>query len=344
MNKLPRGKIRIIGIVLGFISVPSASFAHHAFVGIFDMSNVTEFRGEITRLMWRNPHVRFTMKTADGRSLNVETNSLSILRRMDVTPDLMAEGDSIAVAGFLARNGDNEMWVNNILLSDGRELVTRPGVAPHWSDEHLGSSEYWLAGGTKVDDSGVEELGVFRVWSTRFNGPGRYMWLDEYPFTEAAALARDAFNPLVDRPFEDCTPKGMPWIMEQPYPVEFTQNGENILFHIEEYDLVRTIHLNAPIDEHAPPSLLGHSVGYWDEDDLVVSTRSVNGRYFDSTGIPQSQEATYVERFSLTDDGDALDYTITVMDPVNFTEPVTLNKQWVWRPGETVKPYECTNY
>ena len=176
MNRLYGMKI---GILLSLLSVPSINFAHHAWASIFDMSTVTEFQGEITRLMWRNPHVRFTIETAEGMLLDIETNSLSILRRMDVTPDLLAVGDLVSVAGNLARNGDNEMWINNILLSDGRELVTRPGIAPHWSDEHLGSGEYWLAGADGNAGSSTEDLGLFRVWSTRFNGPGRYMFLDK---------------------------------------------------------------------------------------------------------------------------------------------------------------------
>ena len=98
------------------------------------------------------------------------------------------------------------------------------------------------------------------------------------------------------------------------------------------------------VDEDAPPTLLGHSVGQWDGDDLIVHTHSVDWHHFDAYGIPQSSAARFVERFSPSADGANLDYTITVTDPETFTEPVTMTKQWVWRPGEAVKPYECTNY
>ena len=66
--------------------------------------------------------------------------------------------------------------------------------------------------------------------------------------------------------------------------------------------------------------------------------------YFNSGGIPQSADARFEERFSLSRDGANLDYTIVVSDPETFTEPVLMTKQWVWRPGETVNPYICTNY
>ena len=321
--------------------LPISALGHHAFSGVFDMDNLTELEGEITRLMWRNPHVQFTIQTAQGESWDIETNSVSILSRMDVDPSLLSEGDRVAVAGYPARDGDSEMWINNILLSDGREVVTRPGVAPHWSEEHLGRSDYWLGDG----DEGAADQGIFRVWSTRFNGPGRYMGLDEYPLTESAAAALAAFDPLVDNPIGDCTPKGMPWIMHQPYPVAFTRDGDDILFLIEEYDLVRRIHMDPDaVTDDVSRALLGYSTGSWDGDDLIVETHSADWYHFNAGGIPQSSQARFQERFSPSDDGANLDYTITVTDPETFTAPVTMHKQWVWRSGESVNPYDCTNY
>ena len=341
MKRFSASRTGLAGALLGLLAWPFSGDAHHAFSGVFDMNALTELQGEITRMMWRNPHVQFTMLDDQGESWDIETNSVSILSRMDVSADLLAVGDRIAVAGYPARSGANAMWINHILLADGRELVTRPGVEPHWASEHLGVSETWLADGAE----GGAQQGIFRVWSTRFNGPGRFMGLAAYPLTASAAAVQAAFDPLVDDPIGECTPKGMPWIMQQPYPVQFTRAGDDILFHIEEYDLVRTIHMDPQaLDAQPAPALLGYSVGRWDGDDLVVHTRSVDWHHFNARGIPQSAQAQFEERFSLTDDGASLDYTITVTDPQTFTEPVTMRKQWVWRPGETVKPYECTNY
>jgi len=32
---------------------------------------------------------------------------------------------------------------------------------------------------------------------------------------------------------------------------------------------------------------------------------------------------------------------MTITDPQTFTQPVELKRSWVWRPAETVKPYNC---
>jgi len=48
-----------------------------------------------------------------------------------------------------------------------------------------------------------------------------------------------------------------------------------------------------------------------------------------------------VERFTPTTDGTRLNYTMTITDPATFTESLELKRSWVWRPNETVKPYNC---
>jgi hypothetical protein len=39
-----------------------------------------------------------------------------------------------------------------------------------------------------------------------------------------------------------------------------------------------------------------------------------------------------------------LDYEMVITDPVNFTEPVTLNKKWIHVPGVEILPFECEEY
>jgi len=333
-------KIIIQNIYLLLMSLtPLIAYSHHAFWSIYDGNNISIIEGTITNLMWRNPHAQLTIETDEGDSWHIETNSISILSRMGVDNGLLSIGNKIAIAGNQKLNGDKAMWTDNILLPDGREVILRPGKPPYWEDSNLSSSEAWLSDG----DIGGADQGIFRVWSTRFNGPGRNMYLTDPPLTETALVKFKSYNPLTDDPTANCNPKGMPAIMHQPYPVQFSQEGDKIYFHIEEYDLVRTIHMNKNIKSPGH-SLLGHSLGSWDNGDLLVTTTDVDWHYLDSTGIPISNEAAFEERFSLSEDGANLNYTLMTTDPATFTETVTQNKQWVWREGEVVKPYICTNY
>jgi hypothetical protein len=294
----------LAAVVLGSCLLPAAVRAHHS--GSEYSRNVVEIEGTLLAVSWRNPHVHFTVRAPDpsGKVLtwDIEANSLSILRRTDATPENLKVGDKIKVAGTPSDRAPNRMWAMHILTAGGREIVLGPGVPPRWGTTALGSKSTWFEGGTDADKT----AGIFRVWSTQF-GAGGGLWRRDYPLTDAASKARAGFNRLTDSVAPGCRPKGMPTIMEQPYPLEFVRKGENILLRLEEYDTVRTI---------------------------VMSP-------FDPSGIPLGPAATIVERFTPSSDGTRLNYTMTVTDPATFTQPVELSRSWVWRRGETVKPYDC---
>ena len=116
--------------------------------------------------------------------------------------------------------------------------------------------------------------------------------------------------------------------------------GDRILLRAEEFDRERTIHLIGTTDQISP-SPLGYSVGYWEEGELVVATTHVNSLEFGREGIPLSEDVQILERFNLSPDERRLEYEMTVTDPATFTEPVTMSSHWLWRPGETIKPYDC---
>jgi hypothetical protein len=322
--------------VCGSMLLPMSAPAHHAFSGYFEMTAMTEIEGVVTEMSWRNPHVRFAVRRDNGEVWRIETNSVSILRRMEIDAGLIRVGDRIRLAGGAARDGVHSMFSNNVMLPDGREVVLRPGVRPYWTESTLGTSETWLAEGT------ADRGSIFRVWSTHFTGPSRNLWLDGYPLTESARAIRDAFDPVAEKLIDDCEPKGMPWIMSQPYPIELLNRGGTIELRIEEYDTLRTFHLNDESVLDRPSSRLGNSAARWDGDELHVVTRGVDWEFFNDTGIPQSRDVEMSERFRLSADGSRLEYELTVVDPATFTEPVHLDKQWMWRPGEQVRPYACT--
>ena len=46
----------------------------------------------------------------------------------------------------------------------------------------------------------------------------------------------------------------------------------------------------------------------------------------------------------MNEEGSRLEYGVTVTDPTIFTEPVVMTKAWVYRPGETINPYDCQTW
>jgi hypothetical protein len=92
----------------------------------------------------------------------------------------------------------------------------------------------------------------------------------------------------------------------------------------------------------AAASPLGYSVGRLEEDSLVVTTTHLNWPFFHQLGVPQTENSVLVERLRASADGGRLDYELTVSDPAVFTEPVTGQRHWFYRPGEEIQPYDCT--
>jgi len=314
-------------------------YAHHS--GSEYAQTTVEIEGVLQEVAWQNPHVHFFVRAKDEKgnlvTWDIEANSLSILRRTDATPENLKVGDTVKVAGAPSRRAPNRMWAMNILAANGREIVLGPGAPTRWTTNAVGLKSTWTEGGTAANKT----AGIFRVWSTKF-GEGGGLWRRDYPLTDAAKKGRAAFNPLTDSVAPGCRPKGMPTIMEQPYPLEFVKKGDDILLRLEEYDTVRTIVMKPDAKFNAlPKTLLGRSKGAWEGDTLVVTTDRIDWKYIDPSGIPQGPSSSIVERITPTPDGTRLSYTMTITDPATFTAPVELKRAWVWRPDETVKPYNC---
>ena len=328
----------------------TGAFAHHSARITYDMDQVIEVEGEITRVMWRNPHLRFSLNAMgeNGESVAWEVESIPATRlaRVGIMPDHLAVGDTVTIAGYPARRPVQDVYAINVLLADGREALLDTPVA-RWTDNTIGTGMDETPGTPGADTS----LGIFRVWSTdgsflrtetRFLTEGGTL---DYPLMDAARAAQATWDPLdPGNPFLTCLPKGMPTIMQQPNPIEFIDNGDEIVLRMEEFDTVRVIRMgNEAQDQSLPPTPLGHSRGHWEGDTLVVRTHAISWPFFDQNGLRQSEAMETLERFTVNADGSRLDYEVVVTDPWLFTEPVTLSKSWRWIPGDAVLPFHCTD-
>ncbi len=329
-------RIALFTLATGFATV---ALGHHSVAVTFDTDQVVEIEGEITRIFWRNPHIRLTVRTmADGQAVdwNIEAGAVSRLARWGVSEGVLETGDIIKLAGFPSKRRANEMYGQNLLLPDGRELLLDYRLPPRWTDNAIGGER--LSAGASGST-----LGIFRVWTS--DGQSYDVGTESFPLTDAARAAQAAWDPIRDNPYYGCMPKGMPTIMQQPFPIEFVDRGDEIHLRIEEYDLVRTIRMSdQPPGRTGSPTLLGESVGRWDGETLLVTTTSIDWPYsFGQVGIPQSEAVVLVERFTVLDDGSRLEYEITSTDPATYTEPLTLRKSFFWVPGLELLPYECTD-
>jgi hypothetical protein len=324
------------------VLISTTAYAHHSPVE-YDRETITEFEGEVLSVFWGNPHVIVEVATNESGAESVwelEGAAVSSQRRRGVPEGLIQVGDTIRVAGHASTRRENALLTEHLLLPNGTEILLGSTREPRWSDTEIGSSA-WMVDPDRA--STAEGDGIFRVWS---RGPGVWPWyFDEagtLGLTESARAVAEAFDPFEDNPLLDCTKPGMPALMGNPYPMQFIDQGATIEVRFEEFDVVRTIHMNSDGASAVQPSPLGHSVGQWQGDTLEVHTSRINWPHFGRVGIPQTEAVEVVERFILDDGGERLDYELTIEDPGTLLAPYSWDGFWVWRPGEEVGRYECT--
>ena len=142
--------------------------------------------------------------------------------------------------------------------------------------------------------------------------------------TDAAKKKAENAASWIDRdPELKCYLPGIPRATYMPYPFQIVQSGNKIQMIYTFSNAARTIHLDNVAD---PPddTWMGHSVGRWDGDTLVVDVSHFNDKtWFDRAGNFHSDALHVVERFTPIS-ADALRYEATIDDKNVFTKPWTI--------------------
>lgn len=313
--------------VLVQLASPGAN-AHHSFAIYSDQ--ITEIEGELTRVRWGNPHVRFELEAADGTSWDLEAAAVYVLERRGLHAELFQLGDRLRIAGRRHRGGAAQIWLHNLQLSSGEELLMLTGVEPRWTDNTVGGD-----GSLAASEISSANRGIFRVWSRPELRP--IAWGDNLPYLIERPTGGLEWIERLDGFAARCEPVGMPGIMATPYPFEFIDDGASIrLIGFSNNALIeRTIYLNDNQDVTA--NRMGHSIGRWESPDtLVVETMQIDWPWFDdSLGTPQSDAMHSTETFILNTEVNRLDYEMTVSDPSLFTGSVTVIQNSWSALGET---------
>ncbi|MEO6341201.1 MAG: hypothetical protein ABIO39_14255 [Caulobacteraceae bacterium] len=167
-----------------------------------------------------------------------------------------------------------------------------------------------------------------------FTPAGRAEW-------ERHVQAEKDGRPIADAPTR-CLPHGVPRLMASPYPIQILQTPGQITFLHEVAHNVRIIHMDEAHPANLDPNYLGHSVGHWEGDTLVVDTVGLNDKtQIDEEGITHSDRLHVVERFRKINSGAALEDLITMEDPVTFVRPWTARRVYEWRPDTRIMEYVC---
>jgi len=144
-----------------------------------------------------------------------------------------------------------------------------------------------------------------------------------------------------DDPSTLCLPSDI--LLNSPNVFEVIQTPKQVLI-VGEYNVGahRQIFLDGrPHPTEINPTWMGHSIGRWEGDMLVVDTLGFHDRSW-LGAYPHTEKLHVVTRYSRPDLGH-LDIQITVEDPDTLARPWTLHHVWELVPGEEIQEFVCEN-
>ena len=130
----------------------------------------------------------------------------------------------------------------------------------------------------------------------------------------------------------ECAPEGPTVKWQDMNPFEIIQNAKRVLIIFESNHEIRQIWTDGR--EHPKDfghNWMGHSIGHWEGDTLVVDTIGLNDlTWLDKAGHVHSDQLHLIERLQRVED--KLFLNITFDDPKTFTMPWSARKTFALRP------------
>jgi hypothetical protein len=171
-------------------------------------------------------------------------------------------------------------------------------------------------------------------------------WMPWMPWS-AAIYDYNSRNDSKYDPEGYCLPPGGPRMMATPYPAEILQLPQDkriVMIFEGATHIWREIYMDGrphPQGDALNPTYLGHSVGRWEGDTLVVDVVGFNeNSWLDYFGHPHTDKLHVVERFTRPNKN-TLRYEATVDDPGAYTRPFTIAWDIPWQADGELQEYIC---
>jgi len=309
------------------------SWAHHSFAK-YDLQKTVTITGTVKEFQWTNPHswMEVVVENAQGRSdtWSLEMSAVSVLARTGWKPDSVKPGDRITVLVRPLRDGSpGGSLVTATIGGQKLDVLGQGGLgrmAPvaegkGAAEKSAGLNGVWepIRTVTRISEDQPAPVRLRMEGGNIYgddDNPILQKWASESvrKFNEATRAGK-----VVATSMQQCLPLGIPRIINIPYAFQILVSPDVVVF-LHEYDhTVRFVYLNQKHPESLEPRWMGHSVGRWDGDTLIVDTVGFTDKtYIDSLGTPHTPQMRLTERFRLTDGGD-LEMIYTVEDPAAFT-------------------------
>jgi hypothetical protein len=309
-----------------FLIFTPALHAHHSDVGI-DMDSILAINGKVLDFNWRYPHVYMIIEAANEQGelieWEVQLGSISILMRRGWTADTLQQGDQVRVGVHPRANGQ-PYAIMETLDKDGALRFNSDIQIPDGSAISTSVAGKWLADESSYPDYPGGYDGLFRAL---------------LPLNDKAKQAVADFDPMSsENPEAQCAGRPTPgaFVSSNIYLMEIeVLEGENIVMINSERDAEeRTVYMDGrPHPDQQTLFSKGHSIGYWEDDTLVVDTANFSfHRSPYQFGVPSSALKHVTERYRLNENGTRLEAEFILEDPEYLTEPMSHSRSLIYSP------------
>ena len=123
-------KLTIPVILISTWLLPVQALAHHSVTAEYDTTVGKTIEGVVTRVWYRNPHVRYylAVKNEQGKDViwNTHGHNLGMLHRMGWNKDTIKVGDKVTMTGDSSRKGLPKIFIRTVMLADGTVMKNGP--------------------------------------------------------------------------------------------------------------------------------------------------------------------------------------------------------------------------
>jgi hypothetical protein len=293
-------------------------------------------QGTVTEFNWQNPHIYFTMETIDARGERIEwevqMGSTITSTRRGWTPDSLSAGDRVTVRAHPAQDG-RPYGILNSLEREGDIVFAEPLYTPEVTATTSSLEGKWMANSSELISYPGGFDGYFRA---------------QLRLTEKGAAAQAAYDGFSDEnPHSTCIGRPTPAMIVSTnlyaLQIEINEDEEIIFIRSEFWDEERTVYMDGrghPAESERFAS--GHSIGWWEEDTLVVDTTNfTDHRSPYQIGVPSGAQKHVVERYRLNEEGTRIVVEFVLEDPEYIAEPLAHTRELIYSPQIEISRYDC---
>lgn len=312
----------------------SAALAHHS-VNHFATDRWVTLQGRVLAYEYKNPHVFIRIRAIDEsgelQDWEVEGQGISLLRPRGLGPDSIEPDDVVTVIANPHRNPNSRLLNGHLVTLQGGERIALHSVTPPE-----------IAALTDLDHA-TEDLAtsISGIWLSRGNAYFQLFQREDWKLTERGAAMEDNFDGT-QIPQSDCSAVPPPRLTLWPVLHRIEVTDDSVTIRSDWMEAERLVHIDENHPEVAEPSILGHSIGWWEDDTLVVDTTHFTEAAAGITlGIGSSERKHLVERFSLREDRNQLHYEFVLEDPEYLAEPLAGSAYLTYRPDQELTGETC---